>query len=157
MLGGQRWWLDSGFPNSDCPLPTSWYTLWTSALPAPRSARCASRCSLAAKSLSNAGTLGLAAWLCGRSKSRPEKFRSVSNLWGETLNSGALIWMRSAQESGLPNRNADPRSRFRTTGENVRAVCNRAFFEPANPAILTLQRRCLCPFLASKFSAACCF
>ena len=43
------------------------------------------------------------------------KFRLSS--WGETLVSGALIWMRTAQESGFPNRNADPHSLLRTTVE----------------------------------------
>src|ERR1019366_2643850 len=93
------------------------YTLWTSALPGPRSARCASGCSLAAHSLSNAGPLPLDGWVWVRAKSRPEKFRSVLSSWGETLISGALIWMRTAQESGFPNRNADPHSLLRTTVE----------------------------------------
>jgi len=114
-LRGQRWSLDSGFPSNDRTLRTSSYTLSTSALPGPRSARFVSACSLAVRSLSNADKLAPDVWLCGRAQSHPEKFRSVLSSWAETLVSGTLIWTRTAQESGFPNRNGDPHSRLRTT------------------------------------------
>src|SRR3982751_4585534 len=86
-LSGRRWLLDSGFPNSDRLLPTSSYTLWTSALPGPRSARCASGWSLAAKSLSNAGTLALDAWLFGRLS----KGLTTTTLHSQSANLGPVV------------------------------------------------------------------